>query len=136
MIRMHVNRNAPILNAKPFICLAALAACAILSGPVKADSGEVTVKISVSTAGLDLRQPADAREVYRRLYFAARIACGNGNRVDLQPPASFVDCYEKALGEAVRSVNRPQLNIVYLATHTSRDAETYGIEIPARMAAK
>ena len=102
----------------------------------QADSGEVTVRISISTSGLDLRYPADAREVYRRLYFAARIACGNGNRVGLQSPASFVGCYEKALGEAVRFVNRPQLNIVYLATHTSRDAETYGIEIPARMAAK
>jgi UrcA family protein len=132
----HMNRNASIFSAKPYICLAALAAFAMLSVSAQADSGEVTVKISISTSGLDLRHPADAREVYRRLYFAARIACGNGNRVGLQSPASFVDCYEKALGEAVRSVNRPQLNIVYLATHTSRDAETYGIEIPARMAAK
>jgi len=54
-------------------------------------------------------------------------------RVDLQPPTSFAGCYEKALGDAVRSVNRPQLNIVYLATHTSRDAETYGIDVPVRM---
>src|SRR6266849_2380927 len=131
-----MNTKASILNAEPFICLAALAACAVLAGPVKADGHEVPVKISVSAAGLDLRRPADAREVYRRLSFAARTACGNGNRVGLQPPPSFVDCYEKALGDAVRSVNRPQLNIVYLATHTSRDAEAYGIEVPARMAAK
>ena len=131
-----MNTKASILNANPFICLVALAACAVLSGPVKADGHEVTVKISVSAAGLDLNRPADAREVYRRLYFAARIACGKGNRVGLQPPPSFVVCYEKALGDAVRSVNRPQLNIAYLATHTSRDAETYGIEVPARMAAK
>jgi len=131
-----MSTKASILNAKPFICLAALAACAVLSGPVKADGHEVTVKISVSAAGLDLSQPADAREVYRRLYFAAHTACGNGNRVGLQPPSSFVGCYEKALGDAVRSVNRPQLNIAYLATHTTRDAETYGIEIPARMAGK
>jgi UrcA family protein len=131
-----MNTKASILNAKPFICLVALAACAVLSDRVNADSHEVTVKISVSTAGLDLSRPADAREVYRRLSFAARTACGNGNRVGLQPPSSFVDCYEKALGDAVRSVNRPQLNIVYLATHTSRDVEAYGIEVPARMSAK
>jgi UrcA family protein len=131
-----MNMQSSILDAKPFICFAALAACAVLSGPVKAGSHEVTVKISVSAAGLDLSRPADAREVYRRLSFAARTACGDGNRVDLQPPSSFVVCYEKALGNAVRSVNRPQLNIVYLATHTSRDAEAYGIEVPARMAAK
>jgi UrcA family protein len=131
-----VNKKASILNAKSFICLAALAACAVLSGPVKADGHEVTVKISVSAAGLDLSRPADAREVYRRLSSAARTACGDGNRVGLQPPSSFVDCYEKALGDAVRSVNRPQLNIVYLATHTSREAATYGIDVPARIAAK
>ena len=131
-----MKTKASILDAKFFICLAALAACAVPSGQVKADGHEVTVKISVSAAGLDLSRLADAREVYRRLYFAARTACGNGNRVGLQPPSSFVVCYEKTLGDAVRSVNRPQLNIVYLTTHTSRDAETYGIEVPARMAAK
>jgi UrcA family protein len=130
-----MNMKASILSTKPIICVAALA-CTVLSGPVKADGHEVTVKISVSATGLDLSRPADAREVYRRLSFAARTACGDGNRVDLQPPSSFVGCYEKALADAVRSVNRPQLYIVYLATHTSRDAETYSIEVPARMAAK
>jgi UrcA family protein len=131
-----VNTKATILSAKPFLYLAVLAACAVLSGPVKANSHEITIKISVSAAGLDLSRPADAREVYRRLSFAAWTACGNANRVGLQPPSSFAACYEKALGEAVRSVNRPQLSIVYLATHTSLDAETYGIEVPARVAAK
>jgi UrcA family protein len=131
-----MNTKASILSAKPIICLAALAACAFPSGPVKAAGHEVTVKISVRAAGLDLSRPADAREVYRRLSFAARAACGDGNRVGLQSPSSFVDCYEKALGDAVRSVNRPQLNIVYLATHTSREAATYGIDVPARIAAK
>ena len=131
-----MNTKTSILNAKTLTCLAALAACAVLWSPVKADSPEVRVKIYVSAADLDLSRPADAREVYRRLYFAARTACGNGNRVGLEPPPSFMVCYEKALGDAVRSVNRPQLNIVYLATHTSRDAEKYGIEVPARMAAK
>ena len=129
-----MNTKASI--PKPFICLAALAACAALSGSVRADSPEVTVKISVSASDLDLSRPADAREVYRRLYFAARMACGKGNRVGLEPAARFVACYEKALGDAVRSVNRPQLNAVYLATHTGRDAETYGIEVPARLAGK
>jgi UrcA family protein len=131
-----MNTKTTILNAKLLILVAALSACAVPTGPAKADSHEVAVKISVSTAGLDLSGPADAREVYRRLYFAARIACGSGNRVGLEPPPSFVACYEKALGDAVRSVNRPQLNIVYLTMHTSRDADTYGIEVPARMAAK
>lgn len=131
-----MNTKAPVLNTKPFICIALLAACAVLSAPVQAKSHEVTVTITVSTAGLDLSQPAGAREAYARLQKAAGIACSHGMRVDLQPPASFTGCYEKALGDAVRSARRPQLTIVYLATHAPRDAATYGIEVPVRMAAE
>ena len=130
-----MNINTAALNARSLACIAALTACAALSAHVQAGDHEVTVKISVRAEGLDLEQPADARELYRRLYFAARIACGNGNRVGLQPPANFVACYEKALGDAVRSVNRPQLNIVYLAMHTGRDAGMR-VEVPVRMVAK
>ena len=113
-----------------------LAVSAVLSAPVKADSPEVTVKISVSAAGLDLSRPADARELYGRLQHAAEIVCTHGMRVNLEPVHDFVGCYEKALGDAVGSVNREQLSIVYLATHTPDQAAAYGIEIPARMAAK
>jgi UrcA family protein len=131
-----MNSKALILFVKSFTSFVALVACAVLSGNVRADGHEVIVRISVSAAGLDFNRPADAREVYSRLYFAARNACGNGNRVGLEPPPSFENCYERALGGAVRFVNRPQLNLVYLETHTRRDAETYGIEVPARMASK
>jgi UrcA family protein len=131
-----MNKHLPVLKGLPFRCLAALAAFAGLWGPLHAESRAVTVKISVDTAGLDLNRAADAREVYRRLYLAARTACGRGNRVGLVSPPSFPACYEQALAGAVRSVNRTQLNTVYLATHTSRDAETYGIGVPPIMAAK
>ncbi len=133
-----MNTKASFLTSKPFICIAAAAAaaCAALSGPVHAKDHEVTVKISVSTAGLDLTQPAGAREVYRRLRLAALTACGDGGRVGLEPVASVHGCYEKALGEAVRSAHQPQLSIVYLATHTIRNAAAYGIEVPVRVAAE
>lgn len=131
-----MKTKAPVPKAKPFICIAFLAACGVLSAPVQAKSHEVTVKITVSTAGLDLSKPAGAREAYARLQRAAGIACSHGMRVDLQPPASFTGCYEKAIGDAVRSARRPQLTLVYLATHTPRDAATYGIEVPVRMAAE
>jgi UrcA family protein len=130
-----MNTNSA-LTTKPLIFLAAAAACAVLSGPVQAKDHEVTVKISVSTAGLDLSQPADARELYARLRKAAYIACTHGMRVDLEPPISLNGCYEKALGDAVRSAHQPQLSIVYLATHTVRDAAIYGIEVPVRVAAE
>ena len=130
-----MNTNAS-LATKPFICVAAMTACAVLLGPVQAKAHEVTIKISVSTAGLDLSQLAGAREAYARLRKAASIACTHGMRIDLEPATSFSGCYEKALGDTVRSARQPQLSIVYLETHTVRDAAKYGIEIPVLMAAK
>jgi hypothetical protein len=64
------------------------------------------------------------------------VACGDGNRADLEPVGNFVGCYEQALAAAVRSVNRPQLTMQYLATHTLQDAATHGIDIPLQMAAR
>jgi UrcA family protein len=131
-----MKTNASMLHAMSFICITTVTACAVPSGYLKAQDHEVTVAIPVSTAGLDVSRPAGAREVYRRLKRAARTACGDGDRVGLEPPTSFAGCYEQALGDAVRSAHRPQLNIIYLATHSSRDAATYGIENPVHMAAK
>ena len=131
-----MNMNAPSLTTKPFICCAALAACAMFSGAIQAAGHEVTVRIPVSTAGLDPSRPAGARELYARLRKAAWIACTHGMRVDLEPLVGFSDCYEKALGNAVHAAHQPQLNIVYLATHTVRDAATYDIEVPVRLAAE
>jgi UrcA family protein len=61
--------------------LSAAAVCAVLSGSVQAKSHEVTLKISVSTAGLDTSLRAGARELYSRLQKAARVVCGDGNRL-------------------------------------------------------
>jgi UrcA family protein len=130
-----MNTNSS-LTTKPFICVAAVVACAVLSGAVQATGHEVTIKVPASTAGLDPSQPAGARELYVRLQRAARVACTYGDRVGLEPPTSFRGCYEKALGDAVHSAHQPQLSIVYLATHTVRDAATYGIEVPVMLAAE
>jgi UrcA family protein len=131
-----MNTNAAVLTAKGFICIAALTACFALSGPVEAKDKIVTVKVSVSTAGLDLSRPAAAQELYHRLQNAAFIVCTHGNRVDLVPPINSGACYEKAMGDAVRSAKQPQLTMIYLKTHTPQDAATYGIEIPVLVAAK
>ncbi len=135
-LEITMNTKAPVLNTKSFICIALLAACGVLSAPIQAKSHEVTVKITVSTAGLDLSQPAGAREAYARLQKAAGIACTHGMRVDLQPPASFAGCYEKTLGDAIRSANVPLLTQVYLETHSPREAAAHGIDVPVQVAAK
>ena len=131
-----MNIKSPSVGAKPLICIAALATCAVFSIPISAKDYSVTVRIPVSTAGLDLRQPAAAHQLYARLSNAARVACSDGNRADLEPVGDFVGCYEKALGAAVRSVNQLQLTLQYLATHTLQNAATYGIDIPPLVAAR
>jgi len=113
---------------------AAAVACALFAGNVAAKDHWVTVAIHVSTQGLDLSQPAGAHEFYARLQHAARVACTHGNRVDLAPAPE--GCYEKALGDAIRSANQPLATQVYLETHTVREAAAHGIDVPAQMAAK
>jgi UrcA family protein len=116
--------------------LAAVAAAgALLVGNVAAQGHEVTVAIHVSTQGLDLHQPAGAQTFYARLKHAADVACTHGNRVDLKPPSDPIGCYQKALGEAIRSANLPLLTQAYLETHTPRQAAAYGIEMPTQIAA-
>jgi len=128
--------NDPIRNTTSCICIAAVAACAVLSGPAQANDHSVTIRLPVSVAGLDLSQRAGAGELYGRLKEAARTVCGSGNRVGLEPVTDFKSCYEKALADAVRSVNRPQLTIAYLTTHTLQDAAAQGIDAPRLVAAK
>jgi UrcA family protein len=132
-----MNANEPIRNTQPCVCIAAVAVCAVLSGPAaQANDHVVTIRLPVATAGLDLRQPAAARELYGRLKEAARTVCGSGDRVGLEPVTDFSSCYEKALGNAIRSVNRRELTMAYLKTHTLQDAATQGIDVPTLVAAK
>jgi len=113
---------------------AAIIACTLFTGRVVAN--EVTVAIPVSRQGLDLSQPAGAHELYTRLQHAARVVCTHGMRVDLEPSPDPEGCYEKALGNAIRSANVPLLTQAYLATHTLREAAAHGIDLPVQIAAK
>jgi UrcA family protein len=122
-----------VMSARPAFG-AAVVAWALFAGGVAAK--EVTVAIQVSTQGLDLNQPAGAQEFYGRLKKAAWIVCTHGNRVDLQPSPDREGCYEKALGDAVRSANVLLLRQVYLETHTLREAAAHGIDVPMQVAAK
>jgi UrcA family protein len=129
---IHMFTNTTVITARSLVGAAALA-CAFFAGGVAAK--DVTVAIHVSTQGTDLGQPAGAQVFYARLQNAARIACTHGNRVDLVPTDTNA-CYEKALGNAIRSANSPLLTQVYLETHTLREASARGIKVPAQLAAK
>jgi UrcA family protein len=131
-----MNANVAALNTKICAWLGAAAVCLLLSGLAEAADKALIVKVAVSTAGLNVSEPGDAHMLYGRLRQAARVVCGRGNLVGLQPVADFSGCYETALGNAVRSVNRPELTSVYLETHTMRDAVQHGIDLPLLIASK
>jgi UrcA family protein len=124
-----------VMNTRSLVGAAAVA-CALFAGNVAAKDHQVTIAIHVSTQGLDLSQPADARTFYTRLEHAAWVACTRGNRVDLVPSDDPKGCYEKALGGAIRSASVPMLTQIYLANHTLQEAVARGIPVPAQIAAK
>jgi UrcA family protein len=126
--------KAVVISAWPV--LGAALACALFAGNVAAKDQEFTVAYRVSAQGLDLTQPAGAHEFYSRLKHAAQVVCTHGMRVDLKPVTNENACYERALGDAIRSVNLPLLTQVYLATHTLQEAAARGIDVPVQVAAK
>jgi len=131
-----MNTNPHMTRANALICIVAVAAGTILSGGAESKSRVVNVSYHVSTDGLDLNRPADAGQLYSRLEHAAGIVCSHGNRVDLEPLAHPSDCYENVVGNAVRSINRPQLTMIYLRKHSVQDAMTRGIDVRLLAAAK
>ena len=130
-----MDTKTAVMSARSVLSAAAVA-CTLLAGSVAASDHAVTIAIHVSTQGLDLRQPSGAHQFYTRLERAARVVCTHGNRVDLAPAPDPEGCYEKALGDAIRSANVPLLTQAYLETHTLREAAARGIDVPAQMAAK
>ena len=127
---MNIRTNTGLLIG------AAALACALLTGTAAAGEPTVTVALRVSSTGLDLSQPADARTFYGRLENAAWVACTRGDRVDLVPVADLNGCYEKALGGAVRATGIALVTQMYLATHTYAQAAAHGIAIPAQVAGR
>jgi UrcA family protein len=96
----------------------------------------VTVAVHVSFHGLDLNQPADAQTFYSRVQNAAKVVCTSGHQLRLEPVDDYKTCYENALASAIRSVHVPLLTQMYLETHTLRQAEAAGIDLPPQLAAK
>ena len=121
-------------GARSILGCAAVAGILFAGNVAAAKDHNVTIAIHVSTEGLDLGQPADARTFYTRLKNAAWVACTRGNRVDLVPVDDLKGCYERALGSAIRSANAPMLTQIYLATHTLQEAAARGLGVPAQIA--
>src|SRR5580704_1932654 len=103
-----MHTKTAVMSAWPVLG-AAVVACTLFAGSVAAKDHEATVAIHVSTHGLDLSQAAGAHELYTRLWHAARLVC---RRDGLEPSPDPWVCYEKALGDAIRSARMPLLTQV------------------------
>jgi UrcA family protein len=123
-----------VADVRSILGVAAFAGMLFGGHTAAAKDHNVTVAIHVSTEGLDLSRPADARTFYTRLENAAWVACTRGNRVNLVPVDDVKGCYEKALGGAVRTAKAPTLTRIYLATHTLQAAAANGIDVPRQIA--
>jgi UrcA family protein len=130
-----MNRSIRTTRAASLIGAAALA-YSCFAGNAAAGEHVVPVSIPVSSQGLDLSKAADAKTFYVRLKNAAWVVCTRGTRVGLTPSDDLTGCYEKALADAVRSVQAPMVTLLYLNTHTLQQAAARGIELPPQFAAK
>ena len=117
------------------VCAATLIG-AFAGGVARASEHTVTVAVNVNSHGLDLSKPADVQAFYSRVQRAAEVVCTHADRVDLVPVDDYQSCYQKALGNAIRSLKLPSLTWMYLEDHTLKQAEAAGIDLPPQLAAK
>jgi UrcA family protein len=129
-----VHTKSAVMSSWSVLGTAAVA-CGLLIGNAAAEERPVTVAFQVSAKGLNLSQPAGAQELYRRLQQAAVEVCKPNALVALAPVSDRRACSEKALGDAIRSVNMPLLTQVYLKTHTLEEAAAHGIEVTPQVVA-
>lgn len=99
--------------------LIAAAVAAALAAPAAARVVEhgvqETTTVAVSSAGLDLTQKGDARQMLNRLDRAALSACGSSEFSvrDYQQAVRRTACYREAMDRAVAAVDAPAVGALY-----------------------
>jgi UrcA family protein len=98
--------------------LAVLFGGLLTGGAMAADSksGIVTERsVTVDYSDLDLSQPEGVNILYSRVSNAAETACGEPQPRELARYAKFRQCVDRAIQEAVGTVNAPALTAVHRA---------------------
>ncbi|MEW5685035.1 MAG: UrcA family protein [Pseudomonadota bacterium] len=95
--------------------IALIPALAALAFAAPAMAEQVTTKVAVPSAGLDLQNPADAAVMLGRLDRAAVRACGASSFSvrDYQVAVRHSACYRDAMAQAVNAVKAPALSAAY-----------------------
>jgi UrcA family protein len=87
--------------------------------PFAADIESDVPRVTVRFGDLDLSKPQGAEALYRRIRAAAEQVCRRLDGMDLGSKARASDCREKAIADAVNTLNRPALLDLYRAKHRS-----------------
>lgn len=107
------------------LCLATALAIMVVPAVSQAGGAEAPVlQKAVGHAGLDLNTDQGARAFYTRLRAAALSVC---YATESAMPGSYSSdnpCVKKAIGDAVRAVNRPQVTQLYVAVYRSNPMPT------------
>jgi UrcA family protein len=102
------------------VCFAlGVAAVFGLSGFATASADNVRQK-EVSYSDLDLSKEANASTLYTRIERAARSVCKVYTIPRPRAQVLEAACFEKAMDDAVRSVDNPNLTAVYMAQGSKR----------------
>jgi UrcA family protein len=107
------------------LCLTTAIAIMVVPAVSQAGGEEAPVlQKAVSHAGLDLNTDQGARAFYTRLRAAALSVCYATESAIPGSYSSDNPCVKKAIGDAVRAVNRPQVTQLYVAVYRSNPAPT------------
>jgi UrcA family protein len=96
----------------------ALTFLTLLTVDARADDPKLAPpSITVSYSDVAFGNAAGAADVYRKLKSAARKVCGlNNGRTTLEMHIAARECYESALANAVRKIDRPALTAVHASS--------------------
>jgi UrcA family protein len=110
--------NHSIINiAKRIACVVLAAApIAMVAGGAQAEqSVDAPAHMAVSYADLNLNSDAGIAVLYKRLKYAARQVCGDGDTTSLSRGQDTTQCINNAMSQAVAQVNSPMLTSLYEA---------------------
>jgi len=113
---MYTNHSiTDIARRIAFVVLAAAPITMLASVAPAHESADAPAHMAVSYADLNLNSDAGIAVLYKRLKYAARQVCGDGDTTSLARGRDTTHCINNAMSEAVARVNSPMLTSLYNA---------------------
>jgi UrcA family protein len=123
---MTVARIAPRSTGVAILLAVALCAAGFSTRSAAVAPDADRVELKVTAAGLDLNTPEGVGTFFGRITAAAEKACGPDDKMDLKRAALYKRCYNQAIVDVIRTINRPILTQLYVARYPSEAAQ-FGI---------